>query len=159
MVPVGIGRDNLKHLFAGSSPVPRTRKKPWSFSGFKVFYCPEVPFTLYRTLYKLRTFVMKPSICIPPICELQPESIFFSLPIQSIGWHELYNRRVRGRKVMDIYRKHTVAVGSGLWYDSLKRHRPGLFSRVLRHRIIGKRKRRAGPWKLTKQKGSLDDET
>ena len=26
MVPVGIGRDNLKHLFAGSSPVPRTRK-------------------------------------------------------------------------------------------------------------------------------------
>ena len=46
---------------------------------------------------------MKPSICIPPICELQPESIFFSL---------LYNRRVRGRKVMDIYRKHTVAVES-----------------------------------------------
>ena len=65
------------------------QKKPWSFSGFKVFYCPEVPFTLYRTLYKLRTFVMKPSICIPPICELQPESIFFSLPIQSIGWREL----------------------------------------------------------------------
>ena len=42
----------------------------------RFFYCPEVPFTLYRTLYKLRTFVMKPSICIPPICELQPESIF-----------------------------------------------------------------------------------
>ena len=145
MVPVGIGRDNLKHLFAGSSPVPRTRKNLEASVASRFFYCPEVPFPLYRTLYKLRTFVMKPSICIPPICELQPESIFFSLPIQSIGWHELYNCRVRGRKVMDIYREHTVAVGSWLWYDSSKRHRPGLFSRALRHRIIGKRKRRAGP--------------
>ena len=62
MVLAGIKRDKPKHLFVGSSPVPRTREKPCSLSAARLFCCPETPFTLYRTLYKLRTFVMKPSM-------------------------------------------------------------------------------------------------
>ena len=62
MVLTGIKSDKLKHLFVGSSPVPRTRKNLEASMASRFFYCPEVPFTLYRTLYKLRTFVMKPSI-------------------------------------------------------------------------------------------------
>ena len=61
------------------------RKKPCSLSAARLFCCPETPFTLYRTLYKLRTFVMKPSICIPPICELQPESIFSHCRFNLLG--------------------------------------------------------------------------
>ena len=45
-----------------SSPVPRTRKNLEASVASRFFYCPEVPFTLYRTLYKLRTFVIKPSM-------------------------------------------------------------------------------------------------
>ena len=45
-----------------SSPVPRTRENLEASVASRFFYCPEVPFTLYRTLYKLRTFVMKPSM-------------------------------------------------------------------------------------------------
>ena len=62
MVLADIKRDKLKPLFVGSSPVPRTTKKALKLSSFKAFCCPEASFTLYRTLYKLRTFVMKPSI-------------------------------------------------------------------------------------------------
>ena len=50
------------HGVTGSSPVPRTREKALKLSSFKAFCCPEASFTLYRTLYKLRTFVMKPSM-------------------------------------------------------------------------------------------------
>ena len=51
-------------LFLNSSPVPRTRRKPWSFNGFKVFCCPETLFSLifsqiwyifYTTFFESKT--------------------------------------------------------------------------------------------------------
>lgn len=37
MVLIGTERDKLKHLFVGSSPVPRTTKKALKLKGFKAF--------------------------------------------------------------------------------------------------------------------------
>jgi len=38
MVLAGIKRDKPKHLFVGSSPVPRTTKKALKLSSFKAFF-------------------------------------------------------------------------------------------------------------------------
>jgi hypothetical protein len=40
MVLAGIKRDKPKHLFVGSSPVPRTTKKALKLSSFKAFLLP-----------------------------------------------------------------------------------------------------------------------
>jgi len=37
MVLIGTERDKPKHLFVGSSPVPRTTKKALKLNGFKAF--------------------------------------------------------------------------------------------------------------------------